>query len=119
MDYFMGLPRLANLTLVERESLRRLAVHNMFGRLFYTDAQKTYMAGSLPAEITTHFEALLSGQGVARLRSFHGHREMLHAFAFFFNVSLDLPGPRLMPYIPEFDASALPPSRCLLRTAGE
>ena len=113
MDYYMGLPPLGNLTFDDLHNLRRVAVHNMFGRLYYTDEQKTYMAGLLPTSLVTHFETLLSNNGKnnaePRLHAFHGHREIMHALAFFLNVSLYLPGPT-MPYIPEFDTTAIPPT---------
>lgn len=96
-DYFSGLPPLPGLELEDLAAFRALAVQNLFGRLYRSEKQLTYLAGELPVHLANFFSELSTGFAVdapaAKFQAFHGHREMMYAMAFFLNVTLSLESP--------------------------
>jgi hypothetical protein len=72
------------------------------------------MAGSLPQQMIHNFDRLrAAAPSGPKMYAYHGHREMLYALSFFYNVSYNLPGPGT-PLIPEFSNGAIPPTTTLL-----
>jgi hypothetical protein len=95
--------------------LRTLAVQILFGRLYNSSEQITYMNGDLPNTMLDEFDLNLEyfrNQSAPRsteakkMIAYHGHREMLYAIAAFFDIRYNIS-------FPELPVGAIPPATTL------
>uniref|UniRef100_A0A6V3Q099 Acid phosphatase n=1 Tax=Lotharella globosa TaxID=91324 RepID=A0A6V3Q099_9EUKA len=84
-----------NMTLYE--DARAIALEQLYGRLFGTPQQRTYMVGMSPIAMLEHFNKSINPdepQPYLKMYGYHGHRELLYALAAFFKITyhFDRPG---------------------------
>ncbi|GAB5367424.1 hypothetical protein AAMO2058_001228900 [Amorphochlora amoebiformis] len=72
---------------------RRLALAQLYGRLYFTKEQQNYMVGLFPEVMLNELQAGVDHlEGRHLMYGYHGHRELLYALATFFQVSFEFPG---------------------------